>query len=45
MRIGEFDESLGREFDARRAAMSSELPRLSARLAEPGRGATAPACR
>ncbi len=43
MRIGEFDESLGREFDARRAAMASELPRLSARLAEPGHGATAPA--
>ncbi|MBK7724626.1 MAG: hypothetical protein IPI33_05135 [Dehalococcoidia bacterium] len=43
MRIGDFEEAVAREFSARRGDIAAELPKLSARLSEPGHGATAPA--
>lgn len=43
MRIGELDDTVGKEFAARRDSMSTELSRLGTRLAEGGREATSPA--
>lgn len=43
MRIGELDDTVGREFSARRGNMLTEAARLPAKLAEPVPGAIAPA--
>ena len=43
MRIGEFEDAVGKQVAARREALTGDLARMGAKLAEPGHGAVSPA--